>query len=272
VLGSLIRLSFASLAALAALALAPGAPAAHTLDEILSGKKLVLGVNPTLPPLGLYNDRNEIDGFDVVMGRKLAEMLGVELQIVPVGSPDRVPFVQSGKVDIVMGGMARTPDRAKVIDFTVPVHTEVLSVLTTEGQPFTSWKDLNKSTVTLVQVRGSTPLDFIKANIPDAKVTLLDNYPDAVRALAQGRGDALIDVIDYMGRYMKNYSVKWKILKEPIGSVDYDCIGVARGNDALRRWLNVALFSLEESGFIADTYKTWFGIDMVAPVPASPYF
>ncbi len=271
-LRSLFRLSLGALGALAVLALAPQTPAAHTLDEILSAKTLVMGVNPTLPPLGLYNDKNEIDGFDVAIGKKLAEMLGVELKIVPVGSPDRVPFVQSGKVDIVMGGMTRTPDRAKVIDFTVPVHTEVLSVLTTEGKPFTSWKDLNKDSVTLVQVRGTTPLAFIKANIPNAKVTLLDNYPDAVRALAQGRGDALIDVIDYMGRYMKNYDVKWKVLKEPLGSVDYDCIGVAKGNDSLRRWLNVALFSLEQSGFIAETYKTWFGIDMVYPVPTSPYF
>lgn len=262
-------------AALAVVGLAlvsPGSAHARTLDQILSSKKLIVGVNPTIPPLGEYNEKNEIVGFDVDLSKKLADMLGVTLEIVKVGSPERVPFVASGKVDYVMGGMTRTPDRAKVIDFTVPVTTEALSVLTTEAKPYKSWQDLNSPDVKMVEVRGTTPIEFIKKNLPKAQLLLLDNYPDVIRALAQGRGDAMIDVVDYMGKYMKNYDVKWKVLKEPIEGVDYDCLGVAKGNDSLRNWLNVALFSLEGSGFINDTYKKWFGIEMVVPVKASPYF
>lgn len=259
--------------AVAAIALVmPSLGHARTLDEIISSKKLVVGVNPTLPPLAEFNDKNEIVGFDVDVSKKLADMLGVQLEVVKVGSPDRVPFVASGKVDIVMGALTRTPDRAKVVDFTVPIQTEALSVLTLASKPYKSWKDLNSKEVKLVQVRGTTPIDFIKKNLPEAQVLLLDNYPDVVRALAQGRGDAMVDVIDYMGKFMKTYNVEWKVLKEPIGGVDYDCIGVAKGNDSLRRWLNVALFSLEEGGFMSETYKTWFGIDMVFPAKPQPYF
>ena len=246
--------------------------AAHSFDEVLSAKKLVVGINPTLPPLGQFDDQNKITGFDADIAAKLASMLGVDLVVQQVGSADRVPFLVSGKIDLAMGGLTRTPDRAKVVDFTVPLTTETLTVLTTQAKPFASWHDLNDAKVTLVQVRGTTPLDFIKASIPNAKLLLLDNYPDAVRALAQGRGDAMLDVVDYMGQVMKTYSVSWKILKDPIGAVDYDAIGVSKGNDGLRRWLNTALFSLEESGFVAATYKKWFGIDMVYPVPTSPYF
>ena len=249
-----------------------GATQAHTLDEILSSKKLVVGVNPTLPPLGTFDDKNQIAGFDVDVSQKLADMLGVSLEVVKVGSPDRVPFVASGKVDYVMGGLTRNPDRAKVIDFTVPIQTEALSVLTTAAKPFKTWHNLDNYTVTLVQVRGTTPLDFIKTNIPKAKLLLLDNYPDVVRAIAQGRGDAMIDVVDYVGLFMKNYSVDWKVLKEPIGSVDYDCLGIMRGNESLKTWLNVALFSLQQSGFMDATYKKWFGIEMVVPIVPSPYF
>jgi polar amino acid transport system substrate-binding protein len=265
------------IAAIMCVALLAGAPQlafaqVHTLDQILSAKKLVVGVNPTLPPLASMNDKNEIVGYDVDIAQKLGALLGVPVELVTVGSPDRVPFVATGKVDIVMGALTRTPDRAKVIDFTVPIQTEALSVLTTEAKPFTTWQDLNKDSVTLVQVRGTTPLDFIKANVPQAKLLLLDNYPDAVRALAQGRADAMIDVVDYLGNFTKNYPVQWKILKQPIGGVDYDSIGVAKGNDTLRNWLNIALFSLSESGFMADTYKKWFGMDMVVPIVANPYF
>lgn len=265
------------IAAIVCVGLLAGAPRpalaqVHTLDQILSAKKLVVGVNPTLPPLASMNDKNEIVGYDVDIAQKLGAMLGVPVELVTVGSPDRVPFVATGKVDIVMGALTRTPDRAKVIDFTVPIQTEALSVLTIEAKPFTTWQDLNKDSVTLVQVRGTTPLDFIKASVPQAKLLLLDNYPDAVRALAQGRADAMIDVVDYLGNFTKNYPVQWKILKQPIGGVDYDSIGVAKGNDTLRNWLNIALFSLSENGFMAATYKKWFGIDMVVPIVANPYF
>ncbi|MBM3573582.1 MAG: transporter substrate-binding domain-containing protein, partial [Alphaproteobacteria bacterium] len=144
--------------------------AARPLDDVLSSKKIMVGVNPTLPPLGLFNDKNQIDGFDVDVAREVAKMLGVELEVVQVGSPDRIPFVASGKIDFVMGAMTRTPERAKVIDFTVPVHTEIFGVLTTEGKPYKTAADLNDDKVTLVQVRGTTPVQWIERNAPKAKV------------------------------------------------------------------------------------------------------
>jgi len=251
--------------------LIPMSGEARTLDEILSANKLVVGVNPTLPPLGKYNEKNEIVGFDVDVSKKLAEMLGVDLEVVKVGSPDRIPFVASGKIDYVMGAMTRNPQRAKIIDYTVPVHTEVFGVLTTKAKPYKHWKDLNDPNVKLVQVRGTTPLKFIKENVPQAEVLLLDNYPDVIRALAQGRGDAMIDVIDFMGEYMNKYQVDWKIVETPI-NVYYVGLGVAKGNSTLRDWLNVALFELHRSGFINETWRKWFGIDMIFPVEATPYF
>ncbi len=255
-----------------AVILSPVSGEARTLDEILSSKKLIVGVNPTLPPLGKYNEKNEIVGFDVDLSKKLAEMLGVELEIVKVGSPDRIPFVASGKIDYVMGAMTRNPKRAKIIDFTVPAHTEVFGVLTTEGKPYQSYKDLDAAGVKLVQVRGTTPLKFIKDNVSKAEVLLLDNYPDAVRALAQGRGDAMIDVIDFVGEHMNKYkNTKWHVVKAPV-NVYFCALGVAKGNSSLKDWLNVALFELHRGGFIDDTWKKWFGIDMLFSVSPSPYF
>ena len=124
-------------------------------------------------PLGIYNDKNEIDGFDVEFSRQIAGMLGVELEVVQVGSPDRIPFVSTGKIDYVMGAMTRNPTRALIIDYTLPVHTEIFGVLTVEGKPFNTWQELNSSDVTMVQVRGTTPLKFIDKNLPDANVLLL---------------------------------------------------------------------------------------------------
>ena len=101
---------------------------------------------------------------------------------------------------------------------------------------------------------------------------LLDNYPDVIRALAQGRGDAMVDVVDFVGTYMNQYKqVKWKVLEEPI-DVYYCSLGVAKNSHTLKDWLNVALFDLARSGFIDQTWEKWFGVPMFVPTRATPYF
>jgi polar amino acid transport system substrate-binding protein len=260
------------IAGLTCLLAVPVAAEAHSLDEILSSKTLVVGINPNLPPLGSFDDKNQIQGFDVEVANKLGEMLGVKVQFVQVNSADRVPFLVTGKADLMMGALTRTPDRAKVIGFSVPIQTEALSALTKADSPYKTMQDLNSSKVNLIEVRGTTPVDYVKQHLPNAQVTLFDNYPDAVRAFEQGRGEAIVDVVDYLGMYTKQYPAGTRVITDKDATVDYDCIGLAFGNQALKSWLNVALFQLETNGFLNATYKKWFGLNMVYPVPATPYF
>lgn len=264
-------LAAATLAVALAGAVLPQAVEARTLDEIMKSGVIRVGVNPTLPPLGKFDDKNEIVGFDVDYAGEIAKLLGVKLEVVQVGSPDRIPFVTAGKIDFVMGAMTRNTERAKVIDFTVPVHTEVLGVLTTKANTFTDWKQFDDPSVTFVQVRGSTPVKFIEENLKNAKVTLLDNYPDAVRALAQGRGTAMIDVIDFMGEHMSKHKVDWRIVETPI-DVYYCSLGVAKNSTGLKDWLNIAVYDLYRKGKTTDLWKKWFGMDMIKPVGAQPFF
>jgi polar amino acid transport system substrate-binding protein len=249
----------------------PSTVNARTLDEILASGTLKVGVNPALAPLGMYDEKNEIAGFDVDYSQKLADMLGVTLEVVQVGSPDRIPFVASGKIDIVMGAMTRNPERAKIIDFTLPVHTEVFGVLTLKENIVSDWKELDRPDVTFVQVRGSTPVKFIEENLPQAEVLLLDNYPDVVRALAQGRADAMLDVLDFVGEYMNTHDVEWSVVETPI-DVYYCAIGVAKNSDNLKDWLNVAIFELQRKGVTDELWLNWFGIKMLQPVDQSPWF
>ncbi|GAB2942360.1 transporter substrate-binding domain-containing protein [Hafnia psychrotolerans] len=242
---------------------------ARSLDEIMKSKTLVVGVNPNLPPLGVYDDKNQISGFDATVAKKIADSMGVKLELVAVGSNDRVPFIMSDKIDAVMGGMTRNDDRMKVVDFTDPVNTEVLGILTTDKKPYKKWQDLNDPSVKLVQVRGTTPIKYIQDNIPKAQLLILDNYPDAVRTIAQGRADALIDVLDFMLDYTKKYPTKWHVVDDPI-EVDYDCIAVSKGNTALREKLNTEIAVLHKSGFIASSWKKWFGHAMLHDPTASP--
>ena len=245
---------------------------ARTLDEILRAQKLIVGVNPSVPPTAMFNDKNELDGFDVQLSRKIAAMLGVAVEFVQVGANDRVPFVASGKVDIVMGAMTRTPARAKVIDFTLPVNTEANAVLTIEGKPFEKWQDLNDPKFTVAEVRGTTSAEFVRANLPQAKLLLLDDHPSLVAALAQGRADASINVVELEVKYMALHpNVKWKTLPTPV-RLYYNAIGVAKGNDTLRNWLNVAIFDLQSDGTVDALWKEWFKTDNIFGVKPNPYF
>jgi polar amino acid transport system substrate-binding protein len=273
-----MRLSRRALVVLLAVALVGGglaAPAAaRSLEDILKAGEIRVGVNPTLPPLALLNDKNELDGFDVEVAGLIAKKLGVKLVLERVGSPDRIPFVVADKIDFVMGAMTRTAERAKVIDFTVPVHTEQFGVLTTERKPFKALADLNKPTVTFIQVRGTTPIPYLEKNLPQAKVLLLDNYPDVIKALADGRGDAMLDVVDFVGKLMNGYkTVKWRVIETgQVTDVYYCALGVSKGNYGLRDWLNVALFELHRDGNIDRAWLKWFERPMLFKVKWGDWF
>jgi polar amino acid transport system substrate-binding protein len=245
---------------------------ARSLDQIISAGEIRVGVNPNFAPAAMYNDKNELVGFDVDVANKLGVMLGVKVNFVIVESASRVPFLTSGRIDMVLGGLTRTPDRAKLISFTLPIMTESLGALTIEGKPFKKLADLNSENVTLAEIRGTTPVPWIQANLPRAKLLLLDNHPDVLRAVAQGRADAVIDDLASLGIIAKSIDAKWMPLEDHASDIDWDCIGVANPDVTLKNWLNVALFSLESSGFVQDSYHKWFGFNMAAPIPLTPYF
>ena len=259
-------------AVLAAASIVPPA-SAKSLDDILKAREIRIGVNPTLPPRALFNDKNESDGFEPDLARALAEKLGVKLTLVPVGSPDRIPFVAADKVDLVMGSMSRTSERAKVIDFTAPIHSENYGILTTAAKPFQKLADLNDEAVTLVQVRGTTAIPYLQKHAPKAKLLLLDNYNDRDRALVQGRADATFDAIDAVPYRLKVFpNVQFKIIPVPEWGVTYASFGVAKGNHGLRDWVNIALFELHSSGTVEQLWEKWFAAPMHTKVPVTPYF
>jgi polar amino acid transport system substrate-binding protein len=245
---------------------------ARSLDQIISSGVIRVGINANNPPLGLFNEKNEIDGFDYEIAMALAKKLGVKLEVVNVTSPNRIPFVTADKIDFVMGAMTRTSERAKTIDFTVPVHTEVLGVLTTQDKPYKDHNEFNRSDLTFAAVRGDTSVPFIQSNLPKAKLLLLDNYPDVIRAIAQGRADAMIGVLDFIRKQLEPHKqTKWKFIEAPI-DVYYCCLGISKGNSSLKEWLNLAIFEMHKAGTIDSSWEKWLQGPMLQKVKWSDWF
>lgn len=252
--------------------LASGAAEARSIDDVIKAGTIRIGINPNFPPMSSYGDNNELQGFDIDIGNRIAAALGVKAEFVPTETAQRVPFLVADRIDISLGALTRSAERAKLIDFTVPLHTETMAVLTTDKVAATKWTDLNKGSITLANMRGNWSVDFLKGKLPDAKMLLVDNISDTVRAVAQGRADAIIENIDFFMSFTKNYpDIKWKTLEDKI-FVNYDCIGVARGNEGLRDFLNVELYELHSQNVVNDTWQKWYKAPMLVPVVATPYF
>lgn len=263
----------AAAAAAGAALLVPTQASARPLEDVLRSQEIRVGVNPTLPPRALYNERNQIDGFEPELAAAIAQKLGVRLTLQTVGSPDRIPMVASGRIDFVMGAMSRTSERAKVIDYTVPVHSENYGILAVAGRGLTTIEALNKPEVTLAQVRGTTAIPYIARTIPRAQVLLLDNYPDRNRAIAQGRAQASFDGVDSVRFSLRPFTqIQWDVTAVPAFGVTYSGLGIAKNNHSLRNWLNVALYELHTDGTIERLWEKWFDGPMLTKVPHSPFF
>ncbi|MFK8251803.1 transporter substrate-binding domain-containing protein [Ancylobacter terrae] len=245
---------------------------ARSLQDILSAGEIRIGVNVLIPPRAQMDDRNEIVGFDPDVASAIAQKLGVKLVLVNVNGPERIPFVASDRIDASMGGMTRTSERAKVIDFTVPISGNSYGIITREDTGIATLDDLNQENRTIAMSRGTAVLAAVQARLPKAKFLLLDNIPDRDRTVAQGRADAIVDLIDST-RVAKTYpDVKWRIVATPELAPSFDGIAVAKGNETLRLWLNIAIWELHNSGTILETWQKWFGKPMATPVPVSPFF
>jgi polar amino acid transport system substrate-binding protein len=215
-----------------------------------------------------YGRTNQLEGFDVDIANRLAAMLDVKVLLVPTATAQRVTFLTAGRIDIALGALTHTPERAALIDFSVPLHTESMGVLTTDRVGVEHWRELNNPDITLVNMRGNLSVELLKDLLPEPKVLLVDGNADTVRAIAQGRADALVENTDLFVNFTKSYRrVNWRVLEESI-HVTQCGIGVAKGNQGLREFLDRALLELHANGFVNARWEHWFGAPMAVPVAA----
>ena len=115
-------------------------------------------------------------------------------------------------------------------------------------------------------------VNWIKENMPKAKLELVDTIADTVRLVGQGRADAIVENIDFFMAHTKNYpDTKWRIIEKPI-FVAYCAIGVGKGNHSLTQVLNIALYDAHSSNYVNERWEQWYGAPMLVKVVPNPYF
>ena len=224
----------------------------RTLDEIKASGKLVIGLFSDKKPFGYIDEYGEYQGYDVYLARRLAEDLGVELVPVSLDAPNRIEFLQSFKVDIVLANFTYTAERATQVDFALPYMKVALGVVSPDSALITDVEQLNGKT--LIVSKGTTAETFFEQNYPEVKLAKYDSYTEAYIALLDGRGDALsTDNTEVLAWAIENPGFSVGI--ESLGSLDTIHPAVSQGNETLLAWINEEIVKLGEENFFHADYE-----------------
>lgn len=225
---------------------------ARTLDEIRESGKLVIGVFSDKKPFGYVDENGEYQGYDVYLARRLAEDLGVELELVSVDAPNRVEYLQSAKVDIILANFTVTAERAEVVDFALPYMKVALGVVSPDSALITDVSELRGKT--LIVSKGTTAETYFTENEPEVNLLKFDTYTEAFNALLDGRGDALsTDNTEVLAWAIDNEG--FTVGVESLGSLDTIAPAVQKGNEALLAWINDEIVALGEENFFHADYE-----------------
>lgn len=242
VLALALSLALSLLFAAAALA----ASRARTLQDIKDSGTLVIGVFSDKKPFGYVDENGDYQGYDVYFARRLAQDLGVELKLVSVDAPNRVEYLTSAKVDIILSNFTVTPARAEVVDFALPYMKVALGVVSPDSALITTAAQLAGKT--LIVSKGTTAETYFAENHPEVRLLKFDTYTEAFNALLDGRGDALsTDNTEVLAWALENPGFTVGI--ESLGSLDTIAPAVQKGNDTVRAYIDEEIKALAAENF-----------------------
>ena len=237
-----LALALSLLFAAAALA----ASRARTLQDIKDSGTLVIGVFSDKKPFGYVDENGDYQGYDVYFARRLAQDLSVELKLVSVDAPNRVEYLTSAKVDIILANFTVTPARAEVVDFALPYMKVALGVVSPDSALITTAEQLAGKT--LIVSKGTTAETYFTENHPEVRLLKFDTYTEAFNALLDGRGDALsTDNTEVLAWALENPGFTVGI--ESLGSLDTIAPAVQKGNDTVRAYIDEEIKALAAENF-----------------------
>jgi glutamate transport system substrate-binding protein len=231
-------------------------PANSTLGKIQDAGELTIGVKYDVPPFGFENPQSgQIEGFDVDMGRYIAEELGVEPKFVEAISDNRIPFLERGTVDLILSTMTINQERDMEIDFSEPYYIAEGRILVPKGSDIKGVDDLSGKRV--CTALGSTYEETIRKQAPDADLKLVDTYSECLELLQNKAIDAIsTDDVILTGMIIQDDTLEMvgpKLTTEPYG------VGIKDGDKQMKTFVDGVLANVEEDGRWEDTYQEWVG-------------
>ena len=227
----------------------------RTLQDIQASGKIVIGVFSDKAPFGAVNNQGQYEGYDIEFANRLAADLGVEIEYVATDPNNRVPYLESNKVDIILANFTVTEERAQKVDFSLPYMKVQLGIVSPESALITDISQLDGTGAELIVAKGTTAETFFEKNYPGVKLQKYDAYADAYNALLDGRGAALsTDNTEVLAWASLNEGFAVDPGVGAIGDSDTIAAAVAKGNDTLLAYINDEIKALGTEQFFHAAY------------------
>ena len=229
---------------------------AQTLESIKSAGTVKIGMLVDFPPFGIMNESNQPDGYDADVAKLLAKEWGVEVQIVPVTGPNRIPYLQSNQVDLLVASLGITEERAKSVDFSEPYAGISIGVFGAEDVEVSKPEDLSGKTVGVA--RASTQDTAVTKIAPqDATIQRFDDDASAVQALLSGQVE-LIGVSNVVAAQIEQaapgrFNQKIELSQQVQG------IAVRKGSTELLEAVNAFIEKVKADGQLSAIHEKWLG-------------
>jgi len=255
-------------AALACVAFTSVNATADQLDTVIQRGTLNCGVVLDFPPMGYFDADNEPAGFDVDYCNDLAEVLGVDVNVLNLTWGDRIPSLISGKTDVVIGSTSDTLERAKSVGFSYPYFVFKFQVISPKKENINSFDDLKN--VKVGAALGTTYETEYLA-YAEKKGWGTDNYTafksenDAYLGLYQGKVDAVISTNTNIATKLQSEEFKDFAAGPFVPNYD-DVVGLIakRSETAWISYLNLFLVRQIRDGNMNKAYNKHFGSDAPA--------
>jgi polar amino acid transport system substrate-binding protein len=237
--------------------------AAQTVDDIRKKGAITVGILVDFPPYGTVDNANQPDGYDADVAKLLAKEWGVKLNLVPVTGPNRIPYLLTNKVDLLVASFSPTAERAKQVQFARP-HSAATIVL--YGQKKLSIKaPADLKGVRVAVARASTQDTALTAIAPEGtEIRRFDDDASAMQALLSGQVDAIGCSTTVAAQIAKRAGDAYEsklVLKQQFMAV------AMRQNQAdLLKTVNDFVARNTANGELGKLYQKW----LQSPLPALP--
>ena len=234
--------------------------ASPVLDRVVENGVLKVAMSGEQPPFNVVSRDKSVIGFDADLAQALAAAMKVELEIVQMPFGDLLATVESGKADMVISGMAITPERTRQISFVGPYMLSGKSMLTTAKVMSTvkTGAELNNPDIKLVALKNSTSESFVQRNLPKSSLSTIANYDEGVKKLLAGEIDAMVADIPILKlTVLRNPGAGLGVIEPPL-SVEPIGIAIPSNDQQFQNLVRNYLSTFEKTGLTKRLRQKWF--------------
>ncbi len=233
--------------------------AAQTAAEIKKKGTLTVGLLVDFPPYGTVDTSNNPDGYDADVARLLAKDLGVKLNLVPVTGPNRIPFLLTNKVDVLVASLAVTPERAKQVQFSSPYSAATIVLYGSKKTTIKTPADLKGQRIAVA--RASTQDTALTAIAPEGtEIRRFDDDASAMQALLSGQVDAIGCSTTVAAQIAKRAGDAYEnklVLRQ-----QFMAVAMRQGQDDLLKTVNGFVTRNTGNGELNKLYRKWLQSDL----------